>query len=377
MLPLGVNSAYVSKNLTVDFEQNILERDPVLKYEKPQGFKRLWIKLIQKIAPSPYLRFKRKLKAYSKGGFETLTVPFSPYRLEDHPLIQQADIVHLHWVSELVDARFFKNLNKPLVWTFHDMNPLMGVFHYTTDIGQADKKLKVLDALFRSHKARQYRSINKLTVVSPSEWLKQAALQSTMFPQDSFMRIANPISFQYKTEVKDVFSNDHKALCIAHDLRIPRKGMHLLQEALNSIHISIDLSTLGKGELNCTNPKIHVNALGAAKSPEEIMECYANSDVLILPSIEDNLPNTMLEALSVGTPVVAFNTGGMAETIKPGFNGLLAPEMTAESLAETLNKFFKEKHTYNRNAIREDAKLQFEAASQASKYLEVYKRFTP
>ena len=86
-------------------------------------------------------------------------------------------------------------------------------------------------------------------------------------------------------------------------------------------------------------------------------------------------PLSLVEALSVGTPVVAFNTGGMAEVIEDGKNGLLAPEMTAESLAKTLDKFFKEKQQYNRQAIREDAKLRFEAAIQAAKYLEVYKNF--
>ena len=151
--------------------------------------------------------------------------------------------------------------------------------------------------------------------------------------------------------------------------------MHFLEQALDLIELPLKLDALGKGTVRCTNPNVQVIDLGADKTAEEIMSYYAAADVLILPSLEDNLPNTMLEALSVGTPVIAFNTGGMAEVIEAGKNGLLAPEMTAESLAETLNKFFKEKHQYNRQAIREDAKLRFEAASQAAKYLELYKNF--
>ena len=359
----------------MDFDRQQLSEDPVLTYQKPSGFKKLWVKFMQKIAPGPYVAFKRKLKAFSNEGYETLSVPFSPYRLEEHPLVKAADIVHLHWASELVDARFFKNLNKPVVWTLHDMNPFLGVFHYLTDKRQATKKLEILDRLFHSHKKRQYKAVKKLTVVSPSNWLMEAAKASEVFPQATFNCIANPISFDSAVELKDGFDQQDSALIIAHDLEVSRKGMHLLEEAINKIELPLKLDALGKGTVRCSNPNVEVIPLGADKTAEEILSYYAKADVLILPSLEDNLPNTMLEALSVGTPVVAFNTGGMAEVIEDGKNGLLAPEMTAESLAETLNKFFKEKHQYNRQAIREDAKLHFEAASQAAKYLEVYKNF--
>lgn len=372
-----MKSAYVSKNLTVNFDQTKVEPDPILTYKKSRGLKNFWKRFIQKIAPSPYIAFKRKLNAFAYEGYETLSVPFSPYNLEDHPLVRAADIVHLHWASELIDARFFKKLNKPVVWTLHDMNPFLGAFHYKTDKQLATEKLKVLDALFHSHKVRQYSAIQKLAVVSPSKWLMEAARESEVFPQAYFSNIANPISFDSDVERKDAFDSENSAIIIAHDLKVSRKGMHLLEEALNIFDFNLSLTTLGKGAVNCSNEKVMIDALGAHKTAEEIMESYSRADVLILPSLEDNLPNTMLEALSVGTPVIAFNTGGMKETIKPGFNGLLVPEMTAESLAETLDKFFKEKHQYNRNAIREDAKLQFEAASQAAKYLEVYKNLTP
>ena len=202
LVTLGVQSAYISKNHSLDFDQQQLSEDPVLTYQKLSGFKKLWVKLMQKIAPGPYVAFKRKLKVFANEGYETLSVPFSPYRLEEHPLVKEADIVHLHWAIELVDARFFKNLNKPIVWTLHDMNPFLGAFHYMTDKQRASKKLNTIDTLFRSHKMRQYRAINKLVIVSPSEWLKQAAIKSGMFPQDSFVKIANPISFDFEVKRK-------------------------------------------------------------------------------------------------------------------------------------------------------------------------------
>lgn len=258
------------------------------------------------------------------------------------------------------------------------MNPIYGIFHYSTDLEKATPILQELDAAALSYKEFVYSTIRSIAIVSPSMWLKEAAMSSELFPHATYHQVANPIGFEvYDKEIQTRSETKNTALVIAHDLDVPRKGMHILEDALSKIDFTLELITLGSGKLSTNNEAVHIKALGAKRSPDEIMACYDQVDVLILPSIEDNLPNTMLEALSVGTPVVAFNTGGMKETIQAGRNGVLVDEISGEALAMTLNKFFKEKHLYDRNAIREDAKLHFEAKSQAAKYLEVYKTLTP
>ena len=76
--------------------------------------------------------------------------------------------------------------------------------------------------------------------------------------------------------------------------------------------------------------------LGRIDEPAVMAQAYSAADVFALPSIEDNLPNTMLESMCCGTPVVAFNSGGTAEIIRNGVNGLIAPAKTAESLRVAL-----------------------------------------
>lgn len=312
-----------------------------------------------------------------EGKFEILTVPYSPYNLEEHPLVKEADIVHLHWTGQLVDLSFFKKIDKPVVWTLHDMNPFMGVFHYCCDHDQADIDLLKIDRSVLSEKFSAYNSLKKLAIVSPSKWLLDAAKQSGAFPNASFKCIANPMPFKEDLMEPESASNSDSAIVIAHNLSVKRKGMHLLNEALKQVQHPITVVAIGTGSLEVDNDKIRIQAEGQINDADQILNYYRQSDVLILPSIEDNLPNTMLESLSVGTPVIAFETGGMKEIIRPGFNGLLASDFSGRELAKTLDKFFKEKHQYDRNAIREDAKLQFEAAKQAAKYLEVYKTLTP
>jgi glycosyltransferase involved in cell wall biosynthesis len=101
-------------------------------------------------------------------------------------------------------------------------------------------------------------------------------------------------------------------------------------------------------------------------------QAYSAADVFALPSIQDNLPNTMLESMCCGTPVVAFNSGGTAEIIRDGINGLIAPEKTPQSLSKALATALDLR--WERSAISRNAREMFEPGRQARAYLEVYSK---
>ena len=314
----------------------------------------------------------------NQGPYEILSGPYSRFKLEDHPLVKEADVIHLHWINDMVDLSFFRTIDKPIVWTLHDMNAFMGIFHYSTDKQKVNSSAQALDKQILELKAQAYTHLDRLAVVTPSKWLLEEAQASAVFPQADFYHIANPISFaEANNSAIQLTSAANTAIVIAQNLLVERKGMQLLKDALTAVDFPLTLFVLGKGNIDFDNPNIKVESLGVVRDFDRISAYYEAADVLILPSIEDNLPNTMVEALRVGTPIVSFRVGGMKETLRDEFNGLMAASISAEALGQTLDKFFKEKHQYNRNAIREDAKLQFEAKTQALKYLEVYKTLTP
>nr|MCH9661697.1 glycosyltransferase [Bacteroidota bacterium] len=126
--------------------------------------------------------------------------------------------------------------------------------------------------------------------------------------------------------------------------------------------------------IESTNKAVKIIPLGFVSQPEEIASCYATADAFMLPSSEDNLPNTMLESLAVGIPVISFEMGGMKEHITNGFNGELASEISAKSLSMAIERFFSDETSYVRSEIRQYAESQFGLERQARAYQEVYKK---
>ena len=74
--------------------------------------------------------------------------------------------------------------------------------------------------------------------------------------------------------------------------------------------------------------------LGTINDDEKLALCYAAADAFLIPSLEDNLPYTVMESLSCGTPVIAFTTGGIPDMVKHEHNGYLAEYRSSESFAD-------------------------------------------
>ncbi len=379
----GVSSAYVSNTLTMDFDGRQID-DPMFRYEKPSIANRFIAKLKSMASPSELEKFNSKLRSLEPGmKFEVISSPFSRLQLETHPLIREADIVHLHWVGNILNfPSFFNALHKPIVWTLHDMNPFSGLFHYEADELQ-NSSVASLDAEAREIKQKAIGQVDKGAVISPSGWLLEKAVKSKVF--DSFgiqETIPNSIdtglfgSIDKESARKElnIDTSGKVLLFTAAQLDIHRKGFDLLSEALENITSELTVLTMGKGSLSVTNKNVKIIPLGYKTQEQEIANCYAAADAFVLPSREDNLPNTMLEAFAAGTPVIAFETGGMKEHIRTGVNGILVGKPEAKSLAEGINDLLNGKYEFDSSEIRSYAREMFRAEKQAGSYLRVYNR---
>jgi glycosyltransferase involved in cell wall biosynthesis len=99
---------------------------------------------------------------------------------------------------------------------------------------------------------------------------------------------------------------------------------------------------------------------------------YSAADVYVIPSLMDNLPNTVLESLMCGTPVIGFPVGGITDMVEHGVNGLLSKDISVTSLLEILKQFLTGKKVFDRTSIRNNALKNYALKVQADKYLELY-----
>ncbi|MDT0556034.1 glycosyltransferase [Patiriisocius hiemis] len=376
----GVASAYVSKDLTVDFEGNEV-LSSFFSYRKPTFFQKLGQKLYRIFFPTRAQKLQKQLTKHKESlNYEMLSVPFSNIKLASHPLLKEATIIHLHWVGLILDyPSFFSRVSKPIVWTLHDANPFMGLFHYKND-RQRNQAVKTIDDAVQALKKNAVAYSNKLAIVSPSQWLLDDAHTSGFYsPRVSLNKVANSID---KTNVSGnndslkttlgIDTNERVLLVSAVSLDNYRKGIDLFQEALRIISFPLTILTLGKGQLTTLNNQVKVIPLGYVDDAIKIQKYYAIADGFVLPSREDNLPNTMLESLSAGTPVIGFAIGGLKEHIKEGVTGVLANTINAASLAEAITTFYKSIDTYNSKTIKAYAEANFAPENQAKKYLDIY-----
>jgi glycosyltransferase involved in cell wall biosynthesis len=154
-----------------------------------------------------------------------------------------------------------------------------------------------------------------------------------------------------------------------------RKGYIYLKRALaelnDDIRSSLALCAVGsKSELEENNKFIEIGKI----HDERLMAmAYMAADLFVIPSLEDNLPNTMLESLCCGTPVLGFQTGGIVDVIADGVNGFLCEEISVNALVKGLNRFLSGEVIFDRDAISKTASERFALDKQANAYIELYK----
>jgi len=316
-----------------------------------------------------------------KGDYETFSFPETDHRVENDPMMQEVDIIHLHWISYFVNQRtFFNAINRPIIWTFHDMNPVMGGFHYQGDL-ERNPAFMQLEAQLRKEKLKYFSQGKNLTVVTPSRWLGEAAAHHEALgtkprhhiPYGLNTSVFKPLDPDFSRTVFDFPPGKKIVLFVTERVSNYRKGFDLLMEAVRDISADTPYVIVTIGNSNAELSSFpNVIALGRVHDEHLLSVLYSAADVFVLPSREDNFPNVMLEALACGTPVIAFDTGGMAEVIQTGVNGILVKDISSLALRGVLNDFLRGKFVFDRKAIRQNAVAQFDLSVQATRYKDLY-----
>jgi len=188
--------------------------------------------------------------------------------------------------------------------------------------------------------------VSRLTIVAPSRWMASEVRRSTVFGRFNVEVIPNGIDVQVfrplnRSALRRQYGfdpDDRIVLFVADNLSDRRKGTLELEQALALVsHLpKLKILTLGGKAEHMQGPMYR--HLGSVHDPAKVCEAYNLADIFVIPTLQDNFPNTVLEALASGTPVVGFATGGVADAVEDGLSGLLAPTGDVAGLARHIER---------------------------------------
>jgi glycosyltransferase involved in cell wall biosynthesis len=330
---------------------------------------------------------------------------FSPALIPDHIPSELAeidpDIIHLHWLcagflSVETIGKLYR-LNKPLIWTLHDSWAFTGGCHVPFDCTRYQKSCGACPILGSSRekdlsrwtwtrKEKAWKKLN-LTIVTPSRWLADCALSSSLLKHTRIEVIPNGLDadiFQPRDKMQSrrllKLPENRKiilfgAVGVTTDLN---KGFHLLKGALNELSeeysdlqavvFGTDMSPL------ISDLQIPVRALGSIGNDQELAIVYSAADIFVAPSLQENLPNTIMEAMACGTPCVAFRQGGVPELIAHKVSGYLANPYDTNDLARGITWILEDRSRHEKLASQARLKVvaDFQLCHAAQKYNDLY-----
>lgn len=314
-------------------------------------------KIISRIVPM----LDRVPGKFSNHSFDRISSAYFPDHLIQRVRKQQPDILNLHWVNDgFMRIETLPRFRQPIVWTLHDMWPMAGGEHYVGNStryieGYSSKNRPSSESGFDVNRwiwARKKKALEKvkdLFIATPSNWLAKCARESLLLRNRRILVLPNGVDHQRFRPMDHDLVRNILGLPVGKKLVLfgagsatsdKRKGFYLLVEALKQLDATGDsedyeLVVFGASSGDDSfGMKTHY--LGNLNDEISMALVYAAADVFVAPSLEDNLPNTVLESLSCGTPVVAFDIGGMPDMIEHKENGYLATAFNTTDLAEGL-----------------------------------------
>ena len=359
----------------------------------------------QAIAGSRLSLDKLPLKFYPNRDRAPYSLQYFPDNIASKITQLEPDVINLHWIcGSFLRIETLAKFKQPVVWTAHDMWPFTGGCHYSSDCDlytdfcgscpqlQSNKDWDLSRWIWR-RKAKAWKNLN-LTVVTPSFWLAKCARESSLFrnrrveviPNGLDIDIYRPINKKIARELLKLPQD--KQLVLFLSLRATsdkRKGFHLLQTALQELSKAgwkekLEIMVVGGSKQeNTLEFGFKSHYLGTMADDLTLALVYSAADIFIAPSIQDNLPNTVLEAISCGTPCVAFNIGGMPDMIEHRQNGYLAQPYKIDDIVQGIIWTLENKERYQKLSYRarEKAEQEFTLEVQASRYLSLYKEILP
>jgi glycosyltransferase involved in cell wall biosynthesis len=306
------------------------------------------------------------------------------------------DIVHLHWIcAGMMRTEDIANIKAPVVWSLHDMWAFTGGCHYDENCGGyksacgnckvlGSKKKNDLSKKVFTRKQKAFAAKKEMTIVGLSKWLNECAKTSTLLKDKNHINLPNPIDTDTfkpfdKEKARELWKlpQDKKivlfgAMSATSD---PRKGFKELINAMEQLTSQdIELVVFGSSKpQNAVDFGLKTHYLGSLQDDISLVTLYSAVDIMVVPSLQENLSNAIMESLACATPVAAFGIGGNSDMIEHEKTGYLAKPFESKDLANGIEWVLNAKNYDQlcKNA-REKVTREFDSKIVASKYIKLY-----
>jgi len=298
-------------------------------------------------------------------GFDTATFGID---ISKNKLVQQADIIHLHWINfgfiSLKGLEQLAKLNKPIVWTLHDMWPLTGGCFYSDGCEKYKIQCKNCQFLKENNSLaekifNQKKDLFKNSNFYPtaiSSWTKSIIENSYFFKNKEVIELSNPIDEtiffpKNKKSIKKALKLDTNKTHIgfvAFNVNDKRKGAKYLKQSINllfkerpNLKEKVELIAIGSTKDKEFFNGLPVHFTGYISNVKKMVDYYNACNFMLLPSLEDNLPLVIQEAMACKTPIIAFNTGGISDLVIHKKTGYLAKHQDIEDFKTGILTFIE------------------------------------
>ena len=340
-----------------------------------------------------------RYRASRPPGYEPFSDDRSCYTRELLAQLPSCDIVNLHWVASYLDYQtFFSSVPErtPVVWRLADMNAFTGGCHYDDGCGRFRREcgecpqlgsMQPNDLSRRVWKRKEavFNTVDpaRLHLVTLSRWMADEVQQSPLLGRFALTIIPNGIDTEMfsardrrtSRELLGIGQNMRVVLFAANDVTNRRKGLTLLSDALVGQTTISDLLLVSVGHAKpAVDSRISHLHLGHFEY-KWLSLAYSAADVFVIPSLQENFGNVILESMACGTPVVGFEVGGISEMVRPDITGLLVPPYDIPALRAAvlgLVQNEEKRRELSRNC-RQIVVDEYSLDLQARRYSELYK----
>ena len=406
-----IGGAAIAANRLMDALKNngikakMLVRDKQTEQISVVGLKKSWWKVWQFIWERVIIWKANKFK---KHNLFEVDIANTGTDITSLPEFKQADVIHLHWINQgmlaLTDIRRIIDSGKPIVWTMHDMWPCTGICHHARQCNKYQQECKNCPYLLNGGSPRdlsnkvflqkkELYNNSSIVFVTCSQWLKEQAEKSALLDKHTVINIPNPINInlfkprnKQEARTRCNFPADKRIILFgAAKPTDKRKGVDYFIESCNllvqkhpELKDRIGIAIYGKqSEQIVPLLPFETYDLKYISSEKELVNVYNAIDLYATPSLEENLPNTIMEAMACGVPCVGFNVGGIPEMIDHLHNGYVAEYKSAEDFANGIYWTLTEGEY---DMLSEEASRKVTACYSegtiAKKYIEVYNKIT-
>jgi glycosyltransferase involved in cell wall biosynthesis len=285
------------------------------------------------------------------------------------------NVINIHWIGHsLISLKQVSKIKKKVIWTLHDEWVTSGITHYQ-EISDKDRRLfrnfllKILLVYTKRKKQKIFDNLN-LQLIPVSSEIKKKLLEEYPHIEARIHVIPNGLdtSIFYPT---DQVEFGLPTVLFLGGVSDSRKGWDLLHESFMHTNLKYNVLLTGSN-LNEKIGNVQISGIPRITSTELLRKALSNASTVVVPSRAEALPQVATEAISCGTPVVAFQIGGLPDVVIENVTGILVSPFNTQELAQAIDKVLLNGKSFYKEKCRKFAIKTFSFESVCLRYQKLF-----